>query len=40
MKSKTGKYRLLLGHREMNRGMKVYPVGEESRACETSNVSC
>lgn len=42
MKSKTGKYRLLRRHREMNRGMKVfiYPVGEERRARETSKVSC
>jgi len=42
MKSKTGKYRLLQRHGEMNRGMKVfiYPVGEGRRASETSKVSC
>lgn len=41
-KSKAGKYRLLLRHREIKRGMKVFicPVGEERRAGETSKVSC
>lgn len=41
MKSKAGKYRVLLCHREINRGIKVFicPVGEERGSCEISKVS-
>lgn len=41
MKSKAGKYRLLLRHREMNKEMKVFisPLGEE-RTSKTGKVSC